>query len=361
VVIPCYNYGHFLGDAVSSVLDDQPGVDVRVLIIDDASPDGSGDTAREMAANDPRVEAVVHTSNRGHIATYNEGLLDWADAEYSVLMSADDQLTPGSLRRAVALLEANPGVGFAYGYALAFRDATSKPTPRTSVQGWSVWAGPSWLERRCRLARSGILSPEVVVRTSLQQRVGGYNEKLPHHGDTEMWMRLASVGDVGYLRGVDQAFYRRHSSNMSSSYDLNGATALRDLEQRQLAFDTILEQLGQDPAETARLVRLVRRKLAWEALFTAARAYDDARVAQTPVDDLLTFATACWPDVRSMPIYHTLKLRRCLGPRAMAQLARFLPPERAARFFAESGDRYDTVWEAVAAVAMPGRQPVRFA
>jgi glycosyltransferase involved in cell wall biosynthesis len=46
VVIPCYNYGHFLAEAVRSVLDDQEGVDVRVLIIDDASPDGSAEVAR---------------------------------------------------------------------------------------------------------------------------------------------------------------------------------------------------------------------------------------------------------------------------------------------------------------------------
>ena len=93
VVIPCYNYGHFLRDAVASVLENQPGVDVRVLIIDDASPDGSGETARAIAASDQRVEAVVHSSNRGHIAHSNEGLARHrADGQYSMLMSADDQL-----------------------------------------------------------------------------------------------------------------------------------------------------------------------------------------------------------------------------------------------------------------------------
>src|SRR5690242_1270133 len=93
VVIPCYNYGHFLEQAVGSVLDDQGDVDVRVLIIDDASPDGSGEVALQIAARDPRVEAVVHTTNIGHIATYNEGLLGWADGDYCMLLSADDQVT----------------------------------------------------------------------------------------------------------------------------------------------------------------------------------------------------------------------------------------------------------------------------
>src|SRR5262249_14381598 len=82
VVIPCYNYGHFLQDAVTSVLDEQEGVDVRVLIIDDASHDDSAAVAAKIAANDSRVEVAVHAANKGNIATYNEGLLEWADGDY---------------------------------------------------------------------------------------------------------------------------------------------------------------------------------------------------------------------------------------------------------------------------------------
>src|SRR5258708_13414070 len=94
VVIPCYNYGHFLEEAVSSVLDDQRGVDVRVLIIDDASPDDSAEVARKISAREPRVEGAVHPVNRGNIATYNEGLLEWAPADYCLLISAHHPLTP---------------------------------------------------------------------------------------------------------------------------------------------------------------------------------------------------------------------------------------------------------------------------
>ena len=58
VLIPCYKYGHFLEDAVSSVLENQEGVDVRALILDDASPDDSADMARKIAARDPRVRLI---------------------------------------------------------------------------------------------------------------------------------------------------------------------------------------------------------------------------------------------------------------------------------------------------------------
>ena len=111
VIIPCYKYAHFLEDAVASVLEHQDGVDVRVLIIDDASPDASAAVARAIAARDPRVEVIVHETNQGNIATFNEGLLDWADGDYCLLMSADDRATPGALRRAADLLDAHPQAG----------------------------------------------------------------------------------------------------------------------------------------------------------------------------------------------------------------------------------------------------------
>src|SRR5689334_2494944 len=66
VVIPCYNYGRYLPDAVASALD-QTGVDVDVLVVDDASTDGSAEVALELAREDERVDVLLHEENRGHI------------------------------------------------------------------------------------------------------------------------------------------------------------------------------------------------------------------------------------------------------------------------------------------------------
>jgi glycosyltransferase involved in cell wall biosynthesis len=319
VTIPCYNYGRFLDEAVSSVLHDQDGVDVRVLIIDDASTDDSADVARQIAARRPEVEAVVHPVNRGHLATYNEGILDWADADYSVVLSADDRLTPGSLRRSVDLLDARPEVSFAYGHPLHYRQDSPLPTPRTSVRGWSVWSGQWWLERRFRDSHSCITSPEVVVRTSVQKRVGGYDLRLPHTADIEMWMRLAAYGDVGYIRGADQAFYRVHGNNMTIT-----RTPLIDLRQRRLAYEVTLERCADVLPEPDRLSAIVHRKIAWEALWSAARAYDRKRTQQTPVDELIEFALDCCPAATGMPVYRALQLRRRIGPTAMPYLQPFV-------------------------------------
>lgn len=319
VVIPCYNYGHFLRDAVSSVLDDQPGSDVRVLVIDDASTDDSAEVATELAAADPRVELIVHATNRGNIATYNEGLLEWAEGDYTVLLSADDRLVPGALRRATDLFEAHPHVGFVYGHPVWFQHGKEPPPVRTAVRGWSVWPGHWWLARRFRDSQSCIASPEVMVRTSLQKRVGGYDARLPHTADIEMWLRLAAHADVGYIRGADQAYYRVHGQNMTTT-----RTKLVDLRQRRLAYEAVLERCAEALADAGHLADVVHSRLAKEALWSAARAYDRGRTLETPVEELIEFAFDCWPGANRLPVYWGLQLRQRIGPKAMPYLQPFV-------------------------------------
>lgn len=315
VVIPCYKYGQFLEDAVSSVLDDQVGADVRVLVIDDASPDDSADVARKIAARDPRVEVIVHAENKGNIATFNEGLLEWADGDYCALVSADDQLTPGALGRARDLLDARPNVGFVYGHALWVTHGSEPPAARTRVRGWSVWSGGSWLERLFRSGENPITSPEVVMRTSVLRRVGGFDPRLPHAADMELFMRLAANADVGFLRGVDQAFYRLHQENMRKGY-----SRLADLRERRAVYETVLDRYGSTLPDADGLQEAMRRQLAREALWEAGRAYGWRGAQQEQADELTAFAVDCWPGVRHLALYRTLRSRTRTGPRGAAFL-----------------------------------------
>jgi glycosyltransferase involved in cell wall biosynthesis len=308
VVVPCYNYGKFLPDCVSGALDDQPGVDVRVLIIDDASADDSAEIARKLAASDDRIEVRVHTENRGHIATFNEGLIDWADGDYCLLISADDKLCPGALRRAADLMDAHPEVGFVYGEVLRFYDGEDLPPAQTQLRGQTIWPGQEWLGQRFREAHTVVFSPEVVVRTSVQHKVGGYNPDLYHTSDVEMWMRLASVSDVGFIH-ASQAWKRNHAGMMS-----NENNELMHLEQRRAAYDSVIRQYGDILPNSAELSDTVHRELAKEALWVAARAYDTRQTGKVPVADLEKFALDCWPGAASLGNYRGLQWRRRLGP-----------------------------------------------
>ena len=95
VFVPCYCYGHYLRECVESVLT-QSHRAVRVLILDDAAPDNTTEISAALAREDSRVAIVRHEVNKGHIATYNEGI-DWVSADCMLLLSADDYLLAGAL------------------------------------------------------------------------------------------------------------------------------------------------------------------------------------------------------------------------------------------------------------------------
>ena len=308
VVIPCYNYGHYLPDCLGSALN-QPGVEVEAIVVDDASPDGSGEVAEHLSAADPRVTLIRHSQNKGHITTYNDGL-EAARGEYVVLLSADDLLAPGSLARAAGLLEANPAVGFAYGRAVQF--SGEPPTGDAgSLRSWTIWEGHDWLQMRWRTGRNAIWSPEVMMRASLQRRIGGYRADLPHSADMEMWMRAAAVSDVGHVDGPDQAYYRVHTANMHiNSFDGASARgALVDLQQRRLTFEG-LAALAPSPAD----IEAAHRALAIEALTCASRSINWHQPDVGVVRELVDFAVDVYPDAPRLRLWAPVQRLLTIGP-----------------------------------------------
>ncbi|WP_244484008.1 glycosyltransferase [Devosia sp. Leaf64] len=272
VVIPCYNYGRYLGPCVASALDGQDGVDVDVIIIDDKSTDDSLATAREIADERNNVRVYAHPYNLGGIATYNDGLT-LADGDYVVLLSADDLLTPGSLSRAAMVMEMAPNVGLVYGTSRVFHDQL--PLSRPGHGHWIHWPGRDWLRIRCQSGYNVVASPEVMMRTKLLRKIGLYRADLPHAGDFEMWLRAATVTDVGFLIGADQAFYRQHDTNMHKTTFQGGTHqgVLVDLKQRWLAFEAALGTGEHASVLHSQLLTTARATIARHAIQYSSYAY----------------------------------------------------------------------------------------
>lgn len=333
VVVPCHNYARYLDQCLDSVLD-QPGVELDVLVVDDASTDLSFAVATARARRDPRVRVLRHETNRGHIRTYNHGL-DEVRGEFVVLLSADDLLAPGALRRACDLMRADPSVGFTYGPVVAF-SGTVPPVPAeppAAETQYVAWRGVDWLARRCRIVTNCVVSPEVVMRRSVYDRVGPYDEHLPHTGDMAMWMRAAAVSDVGHLPGSTAAFYRKHDLNMHVDLFLSGRVdgMLVDLRQRRATVDSVLVGGLLDPRVAERLVDTAHRALAAESLEAAARAYTWGLSLEWPVDELVEFAQVTWPGYRRLPQWRALRRRRALGPRLSHKNPAFVATEMTLR------------------------------
>jgi glycosyltransferase involved in cell wall biosynthesis len=323
VVVPCYNYARYLRRCVGSILD-QRDVSTRVLILDDASSDDSAEVGRELAAGDRRVEFRRHQVNQGHIATYNEGLLGWASAEYSLLLSADDALTPGALGRAVGLMNSHPDVGLTYGMALVVGDDTGWELPDDPAAGsHHIMSGPEFLEHCCQFANP-VATPTAVLRTALQQRIGGYRADLPHSGDMEMWMRCATQGSVGVLRAV-QAFYRWHGRNMGTAYY---EAILGDLQEQKAACTEVLTAWGSHIARVDRLLELADRRIGERAFWMASKAFDAGDDERSRA--CLQFAEQHYPRLRQSPKWWRFQAKKIVGRSIWRRVEPLVHPARGA-------------------------------
>jgi glycosyltransferase involved in cell wall biosynthesis len=326
VVVPCYKYGHYLPQLVDHVLD-QPNVLVDILIVDDASPDGSGDIAERLARENDCISVLRHETNRGHIRTYNDGLAA-AKGDYITLLSADDLLPSGAITRAVALMEHHSSVGMVYGFARSF--SGQPPAVQTRVRNWRVWKGRDWLALSLRRGRSFIASPEVVMRAAALRQVGDYDPRLPHSGDLDMWLRAALTWDVGRVNGPVQALYRVHDSNMHLTAFSGWLT---DLRERRRTFDILFDEHAADQPDVTLMRPRASRALAGEALRRALAGHRDTADADL-VRDYIRFATETDPTITDSPWWRLCRI----GPLADSHY-----PAVGARRFA-SRARLHTQW-----------------
>jgi glycosyltransferase involved in cell wall biosynthesis len=217
----------------------QEGVELDVTIVDDASTDSTPKVC-EGFASDSRVKIVRHETNQGAIATYNDGLRR-ATGKYCTLISADDIITPGALKRAVDVMEHHPSVGLVYGPHVCIDErglvkfgmgAGSLPIPRRVGSGYRLYPKDDWQRMVCQSGRCFLIGSEAIVRTSIQKAAGYYDPAQPHAGDAEMWLRLSGLADVAYVL-EDQLFYRVHPGSMQMTVH----SGFRfDLEERRRAF-----------------------------------------------------------------------------------------------------------------------------
>jgi GT2 family glycosyltransferase len=329
IAVPCYNYGRFLKDCVASVLS-QEIQSLRVLIIDNASTDGSAEMAQQLAADDRRVEVVTHRRNLGQHASFNEGI-DWASADYFMLLCADDLLAPGALTRAASILQKQANVGFTYGRAYYWHPSVPQPVfdaeqlrPR-----WRILAGEDVLRRFCRDGVNHIPGPSaVVVRTAVQKLAGYYRPELPHTDDFEMWMRLTRLGAVAKTEAY-QAILRLHEAAQKAracrAYTCERPPALP--WEDEAAFASFFAHEDCSSPEAARLYRLAARSLGdrayWAAVAHLFRGQTDAS------RDLFKFALRRRPSRALLPPVSYLFRREDAASRIVAVTSELLRGPRA--------------------------------
>lgn len=199
VVIPCWNQGHYLGEAIESVLA-QTHSEIELVVVDD----GSEDNSFEVASRYPGVRCL-RQPNSGVAAARNRGLAE-TRGSFVVFLDADDRLLPNALEVGVGELSAQPKAAFSAGVPRDIgRDGTvirvgGQPLVTRDhylklLEECFIWSGSS-----------------VVYRREALEAVGAFNEGRIAADDYELYLKLARAYPVVCHEDVVTE-YRRHGTN----------------------------------------------------------------------------------------------------------------------------------------------------
>lgn len=209
VVIPCYNQGCYLGDAIRSA--SAHAVRVEVIVVDDGSTDHTAAVARSL----PNV-LLVRQHNRGLAAARNRGLRA-ASGDFVIFLDADDRLLPGAVDLAARVLMAQAECAMAYGRCLMMGpDGRPWPTPDVPI----VRSG----HHAALLQTNFIWMPGAAIfRREAVIAAGGFGQGFDGAADYDLYLRISRT-HVIHDHGQAVAAYRRHDASMSGA----AARMLRD-------------------------------------------------------------------------------------------------------------------------------------
>lgn len=208
VVVPAWRAEAFIVATVRSVLD-QTLAEVELVVVDDASPDGTVGALTEAGIDDPRLRLVANPTNLGYEVNWNKAVGS-ATAPYVLLLCSDDVLYPHALEHLAAALDADPSgrVGMAVGRRDVI-DARGRVVLRNrGLRGMAGVHPGRWVLGR--LVRSGgncLCEPSFTLfrRTALDA-VGPFSARRPYPIDTELYHRLLRRYDLHALDETIGAF-----------------------------------------------------------------------------------------------------------------------------------------------------------
>ena len=197
VVVTCYNRERYLGTSVESVLKSR-FTDFELLVLDDASTDGSVELARAYARDDDRIRVVANETNLGDYRNRNRAL-ELVETPLLKYHDSDDVMYPHCLDTMVEALRDTPTAGFAMS---AGRSWSGGPCPmvltprlaylREYLGGGLFHCGPSG----------------ALFRTAVLRELGGFPERGAA-SDFVFWVRACAVTPV-VLVPADLFWYRVH-------------------------------------------------------------------------------------------------------------------------------------------------------
>ncbi|MHB8120990.1 MAG: glycosyltransferase family 2 protein [Desulfuromonadaceae bacterium] len=202
VIIPCYNHGEYLDEAVDSILA-QTFRDFEIIIVNDGSTDAQ--TIATLENYQRPHTRVLHTSNQGLAMARNNGIRE-ACGEFILPLDADDRVAPDYLEKGVAIMDASPGTGIVYCLADCFGAQQGR------------WDIPEYSPRGMLL--TNLIFCCSLFRKSSWEQTAGYNPNMNRGWeDWDFWLSLIERGCTVQRIPEVLFFYRVAPESMVRSMD----------------------------------------------------------------------------------------------------------------------------------------------
>ena len=187
VVVPTYNSGRLVAEAVASILA-QTVVPSEIIVVDDGSTD---DTRVCLAPYAERIR-YVRQENQGVSAARNRGI-ETARGEFVAFLDADDVWHPRKIELQIQAFERCPRLGLLGTQPFAWPDSTfpivaEGSVPHTTIVDWSDLAVKNYLT-----------TSSVLVRRALLAKAGSFDRALQYGEDRDLWLRVAEAAPVANL------------------------------------------------------------------------------------------------------------------------------------------------------------------
>lgn len=208
IVIANYNYGHFLEDAIRSVLSQRMGDKVELIVCDAASTDNSVEIIKKHAEH---LAWWCSEKDGGQSAAFNKGF-SHAKGRFLTWLNADDVMMQGSLARVIAAIEANPKCEW-FAPSSVWCDAELK------IENCFCSHRFSYL--RANFGFMAVGAPSSFFTKRLLDSVGGIDESLHFVMDTDLWLKFYKKANVKYKRIPYPVFaFRIHEESKMSGGDV---------------------------------------------------------------------------------------------------------------------------------------------
>jgi glycosyltransferase involved in cell wall biosynthesis len=258
VMVPTFNCARYLRETLLRLLAQAPGPDeMQIEVVDDHSTaDDPRAVVDEMGGG--RVAFHCQPQNVGHVRNF-ESCLTRARGHLVHLLHGDDYVLDGFYETLGRAFLDHPEIGAAF-CRQVYVDEDGRRTDVSPLERDRSGVLGDWLERIA--AEQRILTPSIVVRRAVYERVGGFDRRLVCAEDWEMWVRIAAHYPVWY-ETEPLAAYRVHPASNTGRHVRSGD----DVRYTRLAIELFEPYL---PPERARgLTREARRTYAFSALSTA--------------------------------------------------------------------------------------------